>query len=68
MPQLESLTELLGKWNDGQVTIRNLKKAINDSSINTQELNQLKEIKTLITSDNEKLFSKIKHAVIGSHV
>lgn len=65
MQQLESLTELLGKWNDGQVTIRNLKKAINDSSINTHEVNQLKEIKTLITSDNEKLFSQIKHTVIG---
>lgn len=64
--QLESLIELLGKWNDGQITIRNLKKAINDSSINTHEVNQLKEIKTLITSDNEKLFNQIKHAVIGS--
>lgn len=65
MQQLESLTELLGKWNDGQVTIRNLKKAIKDSSINTHEINQLKEIKTLITSDNEKLFSQIKQTVIG---
>lgn len=66
MQQLESLTDLLGKWNDGQVTIRNLKKAINDSSINTHEVNQLKEIKTLLVSDNEKLFSQIKQTVIGS--
>jgi CHAD domain-containing protein len=62
--QLETLTELLGKWHDGVITVTNLKKAIKDRSINEKEVTQIKKIEFKILSDNTKLFNEIKHTSV----
>lgn len=61
LPQLETLTELLGKWHDGVITVTNLNKAIKGKIINAKEVIQLNKIKFQIVSDNTKLFNEIKH-------
>ncbi len=59
----DSLTNILGKWHDRQVTLINLKKAIVSNKISIIEANQLKKIKEKIASDSKKLFHEITSTI-----
>jgi CHAD domain-containing protein len=53
------IPELLGEWHDYQITINHLKKVIDSGKINSNENNQLENIKATFTLKRELLFNKI---------
>jgi CHAD domain-containing protein len=63
LPKKDILTELLGKWHDCQVIIDHLQNTMDTGGINSNEIGQLKKIKTKISSDSKILFNKIKQAI-----
>jgi len=66
LPKEDILPDLLGKWHDGQIIIRHLKKAMDTVGINSKESIQLEKIKAKISSKSEILFKKINAAIATS--
>ncbi len=66
LPQEEILPDLLGKWHDGQVIVKHLKKSMATDAINPKEMNELKKVTTKISSKTNSLFRKINKAVASS--
>lgn len=56
----DALLDLLGKWHDCQILIRQLKKAMNNNIIITGEINEFEKIKKNISSERKLLLNKIK--------
>ena len=63
----DSLLELLGKWNDCQITVLNLKKAVASNVIKPSEEKQLKKITQKIVSDSEILFYLINEVIAKNY-
>jgi CHAD domain-containing protein len=55
--------ELLGKWHDYQVIIKNLKKAVDSGEINSTESSQLENIKATLIFKRQIVFNKINAAL-----
>ena len=67
MPQTRVLLpELLGKWNDCQVTISNLEKAMISGVVNPNEASELLKIKEKIYSNSSNLFYLINATISKS--
>jgi hypothetical protein len=60
------LPELLGKWNDCQVTISELEKAMVSGIVNSNEAGQIIKIKGKIASDSSNLFYLINTTIAKS--
>jgi CHAD domain-containing protein len=61
--QKDILPELIGKWNDCQITICNLKKAINSDEMNQSETRKIIKTRTIISSECKMFYNKIKSAL-----
>jgi uncharacterized phage infection (PIP) family protein YhgE len=62
-PGEDILPELLGNWHDGEVIIRDLKKALKRDEIVPSELKDAEKIQAKISAKTEKLFGKINDAI-----
>jgi hypothetical protein len=58
--QKETLTELLGKWNDRVVMIQHLQKTIEKAKINIEEIALLESLKITISTEKKVLLNQIK--------
>jgi CHAD domain-containing protein len=58
--QKETLTELLGKWNDRVVMIQHLQKTIEKAKINIEESALLESLKITISTEKKVLLNQIK--------
>lgn len=59
----DALTDLLGKWHDGQVIINHLEKTMKVEKLNPKEIAQISKLKTKISRESELWFKKIKLAI-----
>jgi CHAD domain-containing protein len=66
--QKATLTELLGKWNDGVVTIGHLQKTIEKAKINSEEITLLESLKIKIAAENNLLLDQVKVAIPQSEL
>lgn len=66
LPKESILPDLLGKWHDNQVILKQLKKAIERDGIGPKEANQFGKINAKISSREERLFKKINRAIAAS--
>lgn len=62
----DNFSELLGKWHDYRVIIRNLKKNIASDIVNTEEQQQLESIKMVFVAKSNLLLDTI-YEIIHSH-
>lgn len=56
----EDLSDLLGKWHDGQVILDRLEIAMNSGQINPAELFQIEKLREDIASKNAQMFAQIQ--------
>jgi hypothetical protein len=63
-PRKKRLTELLGNWNDGVITITHLQKTIDKAKINSGEIAALESLKIKIAAQNNVFLDEIKLAIL----
>ena len=66
--EIEALSEILGKWHDGQAMMKHLSKAISENGRNLKEANRLKVIKAKLYAEGELIFKKILSALPAAKV
>ncbi|ERM82317.1 hypothetical protein P872_18685 [Rhodonellum psychrophilum GCM71 = DSM 17998] len=59
----DDLSDMLGKWNDGQVILNRLEAAMNSGKIKPGELLQIENLKAQIMSNNAQMFDQIKLSI-----